>query len=71
MKMNANNIYDGCVLFKLAAVCECNVRIGLLFVHEYKTDNSAALATRFHADFLLALFFGPKNGDDIFLRNVC
>jgi hypothetical protein len=28
------------------------------------------LATCFHADFLLGLFFDPEDGGDIFLRNV-
>jgi hypothetical protein len=67
--MNANNIYDGWVLFKLAVVCECNV--DLLFVHEYNTESSAVLATCFHVGILLTLFLDPEDGDDIFLRNVC
>jgi hypothetical protein len=29
-----------------------------------------ATATRFHAGFLLGLFFRPEDGGDIFLRNV-
>jgi hypothetical protein len=37
------------------------------------TQNSLSrdlLATRFHAGFLLGLFFGPEDGSDMFLRNV-
>lgn len=51
MNMHGNNIYDGCVLFKLAVFCECNV--GCLFVHKYNTENSVLLATCLHAGFLV------------------
>jgi hypothetical protein len=44
-------------------------RSGLLGVDVDETD-SALLATCFHAGFLLALFFDPEDGGDMFLRNV-
>jgi hypothetical protein len=31
----------------------------------------ALLATCFHADFLLGLFFNPEDGGNMYLRNVC
>jgi hypothetical protein len=34
------------------------------------TPQSALLATCFDAGFLLALFFDPEDGGDVFLRNV-
>jgi hypothetical protein len=42
--------------------------------HQHINASSAEcktlLATCFHAGILLGLFFGPENGDDIFLRNI-
>jgi hypothetical protein len=35
-----------------------------------KNKPSKKLATCFHAGFLLALFFDPEDGSDMFLRNV-
>jgi hypothetical protein len=31
---------------------------------------STDIATRFHAGFMLGLFFDPEDGGDMFLRNV-
>jgi hypothetical protein len=35
-----------------------------------ETSMKAVHAACLHADFLLGLFFNPKNGGDVFLQNV-
>jgi hypothetical protein len=42
----------------------------LRLAQNFGTKYFALLATCFHAGFLLSLFFYPKDGSNIFLRNV-
>jgi hypothetical protein len=46
------------------------LKVNRHFGGTYRLCLHALLATRFHAGFLLGLFFDPEDGGDMFLRNV-